>query len=292
MISTFRRALIIGEDSMIGSALKPLLLRFGWKVYSTARRKNSSNYLDLLKPSSFEFNSTVDVVFICAAMTNLKECSEKPDISKKINFDAPVFLTRKFQSQGAQVIFLSSSAVFDGSVPNRGLADPCCPITSYGEHKAAAERFLLEMFSSVAVVRLTKVISTDFHLLKNWSSCLRLNEIIEPYFDLYLCPIAIKHVLYCLYLIALNKLTGIFHLSGEKDLSYFNLAQLLAKKMGKESSLIRPVSCFTRGVSKNNAPRFTSLNMSKSRELFGLKDMGLGFMLNYFGGEMHEMFSV
>ena len=267
-----RSALVVGSDSVIAKSLINKLQSEGFKTFATSRRNASidSLFLDLLRPEHFEFKESVDVVYICAAMVSLAQCRDNAELSERINFEAPVVLAKKLLPLCKSLVFLSTSAVFDGKKPQRKETEQTCPITKYGEDKARAEAELLALSDKVSVVRLSKVLTPEYTLFMDWFSKLQLGESIEPFYDLNLCPISLPRVVDCLLQIACKHLSGVIHLSGYEDVSYVDVAHYLVDKLDLPKSRVEAKSAFDCGIDKTAAPEFSSLDMSSSNLKFGL----------------------
>lgn len=279
-----KSALIIGIDSTIGCALQNELHANGWYVFGTSRRKEYVRknvfYLDLANLKELRFEPQVDVVFLCASITRLSSCRDNPEFCRKVNVNAQVQISDHFLSKGACIVFLSTSAVFNGERPAYKVCDETSPITTYGESKAIAEKALLEMSTDMTIVRLTKVLTPEYPLIRQWITSMAQGSVIEPFYDLYVCPISINIVISCLRKIAEKKLLGIIHLSGKQDVSYDVMAQNLSRALGRCHSLIKSKSAIESGVIATEAPLYTSLNMSESRRLFDIPETSLDATLN------------
>jgi dTDP-4-dehydrorhamnose reductase len=320
MRSATKKALIIGIDSTLGTALQEELLIAGWDVFGSTRRKeklgsqnsclhpaacprdparshnahsNLNNqqtsstqnifFLDLADLSDFHFSTKVDVVFLCASITKITSCRDDPSCHR-INVDAQVELAKYFINQGVHVIFLSSSAVFDGKKTGYTIKDATCPVTAYGESKAIAEQKLLELANNVSIVRLSKVLTPNYPLIMKWLEELKAGRSIEPFNDLYLSPVAIKIVTMCLREIADGMLFGIIHLSGEEDVSYSFIAQCLADLIKAKPTLIRPKSVLSANGFASETLRYTSLDMTETMRLLALPSLSAAATLSYLYG--------
>lgn len=266
-----RRALIIGIDSNVGRALQEKLTINGWDVWGTSRREKQASknviFLDLENTAEFSTQKEFDVVYLCAGTTKIATCETNQDDTYKINVDAQLYLANYFFQKQSHVIYLSSNAVFDGSKPKYTVMDIPSPQTWYGNCKAVVERGLNNISNHIAIVRMTKILFSDYPLFQQWLSDLKNNRMIHPYFDLSFCPISIDVVTACLEKIAIDKLGGIIHLSGEDDVTYLDAAYYFAKMGEFSHHLINPISVFASNEKRANIPCFTSLDITKSKRL-------------------------
>ena len=279
-----KSTLIIGVDSVIGSVLRKKLLLSGWKVYGTTRDIGRVSedvfFLDLANMTDFVFQEQVDVVFLCAGLTSFQDCRENPDYAQLVNVDNQVKLAQFFTQRNVHIIFLSSTAVFSGDKPFRKIYEPSCPVTVYGRCKADAEEALIGLGGCISIVRLTKVLTTDYLLIHQWLDRLKQGMHLTPFYDLSLSPISIQFVVYCLSVIADKQITGMIHLSGAEDVTYEFIARYLVKLWGLDFKLIHPQSAVIFGVLKAEAPLYTTLDMTDTVKLLGVHAIPIATTLN------------
>lgn len=268
-----KSVLIVGINSAIGRFAKEKFESNKWIVYGTTKNTNELNektlYLDLLDPKSFvlDENILIDVVVFCASITKIKDCCEKKLFCKKINLDAQVFLAILLKKHSNPfMIFLSSSTVFDGKSPFMREDDNVCPSNFYGKLKADAEEELKKITDKIAIVRATKVLYMEHFLVKKWIDDLNSMKNIAPFSDLTLSPISMELVITAIFLLATMKKSGVFHLSGESDITYVDIANYLLKKLSIDKELINPINAIGYLISEQYAPKYTSLDMANSKK--------------------------
>jgi len=260
------KTLIVGIDSQIGRALADFLRQGGAEIHGTSRRGENGkdiSQLDFADLDGLNRLPACDVAILCAAETRLAACRNDPLGTARINVAAPVTIARHLVGRGCFVIFLSSNAVFDGSVPYRQTNTPPCPVTPYGEQKATAERQLLELNYGIAVLRLTKVLTANLTLLKEWLHTLERGQIISPFYDMMMAPIPLLLVTEALASIAKLRVEGISQASASRDVSYADVARHIASRSGHSLSLVRPVSAVEAGIPTGDMPRNTTLDASR-----------------------------
>lgn len=199
-------------------------------------------------------------------MTGLKNCAEQPIISHRINVEHSVALARRLGEQGTFVVFLSTSAVFAGDKPFMPEHATTSPVGAYGRQKAEAERVLLESGFPVAVVRLTKAVSSKTPLLRSWLDDLHQGREVAAYQDLLFAPVSLRNAANALLAIAEKREPGIFHLSGSRDLSYADFARGMARALGQEESRVRPEAA----PGDIELPRHAALGMKRTHACLGL----------------------
>lgn len=230
---------------MIGSHLATDLRSRGVKVIATSRRPDRSAdqvHLDLRSGVDAWTAPAVDYAFLCAAVTSIEACERDQISTRIVNVEAPLRIARRLVEHATRVVFLSSNLVFDGLSPARRVDDPKCPMTVYGRHKAAAEEQLLALGHQVSVVRLTKVLNSHNPLLTGWAHALTTGQPIHPFDDVVLAPVTVDSVLGVLRAIVERDAAGVFHLSGDRDISYAHLAHVLAGEFGLDLGMVQPVA--------------------------------------------------
>lgn len=261
--------LIIGSDSTIGAHLKKQFEMQGETVYGTTRHKdrlsNTTFFLDLLNPDAFNLPNhiNIDSAVFCAAMSTIKECEENKVLSHQINVDSPIKIARYLKNNfNPFMIFLSSNAVFDGSRPFFSETAPPCPINYYGYCKAEAEKKFAEVTTRLSILRLTKVLYPEHPLIKKWRDALKNNQPIYPFSNVKLAPISLNDVSETIEKIAALQQPGIFHLSGDKDISYADLARKLANELNITSQLVISSHSTNTPISL-----YDSLDMKESKKI-------------------------
>lgn len=272
------KALIIGIDSTIGQELAKSLKASNCNVFGTTRhpQRATSNifYVDLDQThtiANIANEHKFDVIYSCAAITNMEACEHDYELSKRINLDAQIALAKHCINKTNIYIFLSTAGVFDGSVPMRTTDTPPAPKCNYGHHKMLAEQFLLNFSEKIIIVRTTKVLSKNNKLINDWASSLQNNQPIEPFFDMRLSPVSIEALITLLTNLAKNKHKPIVHISGENDILYSDMAIIIAKLLNKPTSLIKSRSYTTAGLSTNTVLSYSSLDMTETTKHYGLQ---------------------
>ncbi len=235
--------LIIGGDSTIGSALATFWKINGIPHHSSTRKRQTVSghrpYLDLGSKTWPQLETAqYEAAVFCAAATKLDHCENDPQATAKINVEATVELASFLSRRGTRLLLLSTSQVFDGSKPGWKVTDFVCPVNEYGRQKAEAERFILQMPLS-AVLRLTKVVHPEMHLLKEWQESLKNGQPIEAFADMYIAPIQLDDVVMRIDSLIRNQETGIYHFSGKLDISYYSFAKNYFKNIADVEFLIK-----------------------------------------------------
>ena len=269
-------SLVIGADGLIGRAVADHLQLVGESVLETTRRPDTISerrlLLDLTEDvSEWHPPRQVSVAYLCAAVSSLARCRRNPAQSALVNVQNTVALAKKFVANGTFVIFLSTNLVYNGRVPFRKANEPLSPRTEYGRQKAEAERQLLALGDSISVVRLTKVIGPNMPLIKRWIQALQNNEAIHPFSDMVMAPFSLPFVVDLLYRIGTRRLPGMLQVSGERDVTYEQVARHIAERIGGNPALVQPMRSEEAGLQLEAVPRYTTLETARLRTEFGIE---------------------
>ena len=273
------RYLVVGGDSLIGSSLVSLLRSLRINVTATTRRPVAVDdenrvFLDISRPDLNQLSvAGYSVVFLCAAISNIATCEDDQEKTKDVNVKNTVALTKLLIANGASIIYLSSNSVFEGAIAKPEENTPCSPVCEYGRQKVDVEQQILSLAtseSSVAIVRLSKVITKTVGIAAEFARNLRSGKVCTAFSDLMMCPVSIDYITHGLLAVANAKVSGIFHLSGEKEMSYAEFANYLAIYLGADTSLIHPISIEASSVRVVFRPTYPGLGMQRTTELLGI----------------------
>jgi dTDP-4-dehydrorhamnose reductase len=266
--------LLVGGDSEIAVATAAHLRNLRIDFLATTRRQDEvapdRPFLDLRLPPD-EWPPLPDVRGACifAAISGLLQCARDPIGASFINVTQTLLLIDRLLSGGTPVLFLSSDKVFDGSRPQVPAASPLCPASEYGRQKAETERALAQRMGAgapITVLRLAKIVSPGMPLLKQWATALLSRAAIEVFADLVMAPTPVELVATAVANLLLEPESGIFQLSGPRDISYAEVGHYLARKLAAPSGLVVPVSAYAAGMPPGSTPANTTLDSSALRD--------------------------
>lgn len=259
-----KKILIVGGDSFIGKELLDKLSTNYSLIYTLKDREQSIEnkviHIDLLDLDLTKIPSDIPLAYICAGISKKDDCENNPDVSQQVNVTSTIKLIEYLVKLGTHVVFLSSNEVFSGNKPFVKYNDEYTALSLYGKQKIEVEKAICKL-PNVSIVRLTKVLSSRVLLLNEWINCLASGEEIQAFTDFRVSPISLSYTVKALKNIGLNKISGIFHLSGKSDESYFNLALLIAKKISAPSRLVNEIVC-ENTIGVKNKRNYSSLDMS------------------------------
>lgn len=275
--------LVIGGDGLIGSYLQSFFLRPDIQLYSTSRNKNTRSgtvFLDLgPKKNDSVLDIEPDVVFFCAAMTNMEACENRPEESWRINVDNTVQLASNLMDNGSFVVFLSSNTVFNGASPFFQEDAIPCPVNTYGRQKAETEKRILSYRSKKdgrgCVVRMSKVLSPVSGIAAEFLKKLKKGEPFQAFQDLKISPVSLGYLAAGLENIARGRHSGIFHLSGVEELSYDAFCRRMALAGKLNQNLVQSISASDIGITPLFNPVYPALGMKNTTKILGIEGQSL-----------------
>jgi dTDP-4-dehydrorhamnose reductase len=264
---TSGRALVVGGDSLVGSALQVHCRKLGLTVDASSRRAEAPGaiFLDLGDPDFTPLQgSRYDVAFICAAVTSMQVCQSDPVLSRRINVDNTLDLMRRLADRGTHLVFLSSSQVFDGETPMPDEAAPTAPKNEYGAQKLAVEQAIERHVLPAAVLRVTKVLADrPVGVFKGWFEALAKGQPVQAATNMALSPVMVADVAEAAERLAAGCHRGVWHLGSSDDIGYFDAARLMAEMRHLPLSLVQGEALTETQVPEIYRHRYVTLSCEK-----------------------------
>lgn len=184
-----------------------------------------------------------EVVINCAAWTAVDACESDPDRALAHNGLAVRWLAESCDRAGARLVHMSTDYVFDGSLdrPYNEWDEPA-PQSIYGGSKLIGEREALMLGPSATVVRTSWVcgqngsnmVKTIMRLADQHSELAFVDDQIgHPTFTSDLAPMVRR--------LAVDRVSGIVHVTNQTPTSWYDFARLVVAAMGKSREMVRPI---------------------------------------------------
>lgn len=270
--------LVVGGDSEIGGAIVREFEARGEQVVATTRRvervSTSRVLLDLARsPVGWQPPKPARAACFCAAVARLADCANDPAGSRSINVAQTAAWVDHLRQLGTSVVFLSTNQVFDGRRPHVAVGEPTCPTSEYGKQKATAEGLLraskIEQ-APVSILRLAKVVDERWSLLQHWRERLSKRQPVEAFYDMMLAPVLATTVAAAVTNLMEDRASGTFQLSGPQDLSYAEVAKIIAAEIERPMSLVAEVSALAANLPIGSTPLNTTMDSSVLEALYGI----------------------
>jgi dTDP-4-dehydrorhamnose reductase len=270
--------LLVGGDSEIATAAAGFLRQRGYPVAATTRRRANvaadRPFLDLTLPlDDWEPPADTRAACIFAAIARLHDCAGDPAGSSLVNVTATLAVLDRLVARNIPVLFLSTDKVFDGVRPNVAAETAPNPVSEYGRQKAAAEAAIrtgMAAGAPLGILRLAKVVSPGMPLLRQWIRTIAAGEPVRAFSDMMMAPTPVAIVADAIERLIAEPTTGIFQLTGPRDVSYSEVACHLACRLGADPALVRSVSAYSAGLPPGSTACHTTLDSAALRERFGI----------------------
>ena len=168
-----------------------------------------------------------ELLFNCAALTNVDYCESHREEAFSINAEAPRLLSQIANEKSAKLIHFSTDYVFDGKKSDPyAEEDKAVPLSVYGESKLEGERRVLEVSSQHLVVRLSWVFGPDKpSFIDQIIQRARENETVTAVANKFSAPSYTVDVASWLRLAIDENANGILHLANDGGCSWQEWAQ-------------------------------------------------------------------
>jgi dTDP-4-dehydrorhamnose reductase len=292
--------LVTGSAGLVGRQVIKDLLQSYTQVYSCYNNSKPEDGiatpLDLTDRDSITkvMDSTrPDVIIHLAAMTNVDLCETQKDLATKINSKSTAVMAEQAKKLGAFLVYVSTDYVFDGENGLKKETDTPNPIDNYGKSKLEGEKAVQEIATKWCIARTStpygihpKKKSFPIFIAENLKAKIPLDIIT----DQYTSPAYVPNLSRMLIEISSRKIQGILHVSGATRISRFDMAEIVAEKLGLDKKLLRPTSMENMNWTAKR-PRDSSLDVSKATSLLKEKPMTVQQGLGLFIEEMRSGFA-
>ncbi|XP_066447226.1 methionine adenosyltransferase 2 subunit beta isoform X2 [Eleutherodactylus coqui] len=278
-----RRALITGATGLLGRAVYKEFKDNSWHVlgcgYSRARpRFESLNLLDASAVKELVQDFKPHVIIHCAAERRPDIVENQPDSAAMLNVGASENLAKVAAATGAFLIYISSDYVFDGANPPYREDSVPNPLNLYGKTKLEGERVVLQNNDGAAVLRVP-VLYGEVEKIEESAVTIMFDKVQfsnksanmdhwQQRFPTYVKDVASV----CLQLTEKKlqdpSLKGIFHWSGNEQMTKYEIACAMADAFNLPCSHLRPVADEPAGLTPR--PWNPQLDCSK------LESLGIG----------------
>jgi dTDP-4-dehydrorhamnose reductase len=236
------RVLIPGGSGQLGLDLQAVLSASGDEVVAAGHAQ-----LDITDRDSVMAAVTSiapDVVINCAAWTAVDACESDPQRSFGANALGVRWLAEACDRVGAHLVQISTDYVFDGTLDRPYHEwDALNPQSVYGASKAAGEREALALGVGAAVVRTSWVCGVNgANMVKTVMRLAREHPQLSFVDDQVGHPTFTADLAVALRRIAVDRRSGVHHLTNQGETSWFGFAQQVVAAMGLDPAIVAPIA--------------------------------------------------
>jgi dTDP-4-dehydrorhamnose reductase len=283
--------LVTGSAGLIGSQVVKDLTEQSHIVYSCyfdeIPKYGIPIHLDLTNQESV-LHTIQDIkpdrIIHLAAMTNVDQCENEKEMATLLNSKATEIIVKQASKLRIFFVYVSTDYVFDGKDGLKKENDPPNPLGFYGKSKLEGEIAINKFASGWCIART----STPFgihHKKKSFpiwvKENLELKKEIPVLVDQFTSPTFVDNLSKMLIEIAVRQISGIIHLSGATRISRYNLAEIIAEKLGLDKTLLKPTK-ITDMNWKAPRPQDSSLDVTLATEILTEKPQKIEKSLELF----------
>ncbi|MDG1198959.1 MAG: dTDP-4-dehydrorhamnose reductase [Actinomycetota bacterium] len=181
-----------------------------------------------------------DVIINAGAFTAVDECESEPDLAYAANALGPALLVKAAERYKARVVQISTDYVFDGtqSRPYRE-TDKTNPSSEYGRSKEAGEQ---AMRPEDLIVRTSWLCGAyGSNLLKTVMSLASQSTPMKFVEDQIGHPSFTSDVALTIHDLVLKEANGIFHVTNQGIVSWYEFVKEILKALGKPTDLVTAI---------------------------------------------------
>lgn len=184
-----------------------------------------------------------DAIVHAAALGDVDQCEQNKLMAWNVNVRPVVNIASLATKFPFFLAYLSTDYVFDGKRGNYKEEDPPNPINYYGLTKLMGEISCMSAGINSAIVRASSIYGFGpgrMNFARFLIEKLEKNEPVKALVDQYTSPTQATLLAKAMLEIVEKKLTGIFHVAGER-MSRYEFALKVADCLGLDKSLVQPI---------------------------------------------------
>jgi len=262
------RSLITGAAGMLGRQVAEICRRRQDEVCALTRRD-----LDIASQAAVEKavqGFRPQVVYNCAAYTNVDGAEEEQEKAFAVNGLGPRFLAAACRRHGAVLVHVSTDYVFNGEREKPyGVYDPTGPINVYGASKRFGEEAVREAGERFFIARTSWLYGPGGKNFVDTIAGLAVErECLRVVDDQHGAPTCTADLARTLVDLALTGCYGTYHITNSGATTWFGLAQKIVSVLGLKA---RVEPCATGEFPRPaRRPRFSTLDPFPLKETLGV----------------------
>ena len=206
-------------------------------VIDVADARNIAATMDAVRP---------DTVVLLAAVSDIDRCQREPELAKAVNLCGAEYVAEACARSGAQLLFTSTGAVFDGLKQGYSEEDEVSPLSVYGDTKARAEVVVQALVPSAIVLRVSLVVGKSGRaetnslldgMMRRWNS----GGVVSASAVESRNPIDAGTLSqWMLELLADKRNRGVFHTGATEAMTRYELARAFADRLHVTGQQVKP----------------------------------------------------
>lgn len=206
-----------------------------------------------------------DVIIHCAAMADIDRAEQNPSMANLVNACVPGLIASSAAEIGAQLVHISTDAVFDGAQDDYRESDTPNPISVYAKTKLEGEQAVAQANPEAIIARVCFYgwsASGSRSLAEFFYNHLKAEQTVKGFTDVTFTPLYVEHLARILLQMIQKELSGLYHVFGTQPISKYAFGVSLARQFELDESLISPLSVHDSGLA---AARSLNLSMNTDK---------------------------
>lgn len=236
------KLLVTGARGQLGRELTEVAYAAGEEVFGLDSATLNITDRDAVHTAIAELRP--DVVVNCAAFTAVDACEDRAEQALDVNGRAVRWLAEAVDAIGGHLVQISTDYVFDGTMDRPYVeTDIPNPRSVYGQTKLVGENETLALGAAGTVVRTSwvcgyygaNIVKTVLRLLhENRRLAFVDDQVGHPTFTADLVPALVQ--------LARDRRSGIFHLTNQGAVSWYEFVRAVVEGMGQDPTLVRAIA--------------------------------------------------
>jgi dTDP-4-dehydrorhamnose reductase len=278
------KILVTGANGFLAQYLIEQLIAKKIAVIATARDEYKGVIKnDLLHFAKMDFTNEDEVnevfnkfspthIIHAGAISKPDDCENNKPLADKINIEGTKILLAASQKYRCNFLFVSTDFVFDGIKGMYKEEDERKAVNYYGQTKIIAEDSVMQYLYDWSIVRTVlvygKSITGRNNIITLVKEKLQVGEEYSVFCDQVRTPTYVEDLADAIVLMIEKNAKGIYHISGEKVVTPYQMAIATAKFLHLDTSLIKKVTAqtFTQPALR---PAKTGFDISKAKRDLG-----------------------
>lgn len=277
------KVLITGAKGQLGSELGRCLANMQAEIGSISEAYADaqvflcdSSALDIAnKDAVFKAFQEIepDIVFNCAAFTNVDGCELNEDAAYAVNATGPENLAQAAKVCGVKLVHVSTDYVFPGTEPTPRIEnDEPAPISAYGRTKLAGEIAVRKNCDEYFIVRTAWLYGYEGkNFVKTMMGLGKKFDEVTVVNDQFGNPTSANDLAYALLKLALTDDYGVYHATNEGTCSWADFAAAIMQGAGLDCRVVPVSSAQWKEMHPESAtrPAFSSLENKRLVDTIG-----------------------
>ena len=264
--------LITGCNGQLGNEIQLLQAQYAQHTWLNT----DVNELDITDKAAIERfveANEIDGIVNCAAYTAVDKAESDPQLARKLNADAPAFLSEAVAKRGGWMVQVSTDYVFNGTKHTPYVeTDEPCPNSVYGQTKLEGEQAVSKLCPNAMIIR-TAWLYSEFgnNFVKTMIRLGREREQLGVIFDQVGTP-TYAHDLATAIMTAIDKgiKPGVYHFSNEGVTSWYDFTKSIHRLAGINTCQVSPLHT-AEYPTPASRPAYSVLDKTKIKAAYGIE---------------------